>query len=63
MHAGEIEIKPTFEATFGAFSSGKSYNGENLEDERVNWQEGHLKYGAKETTPLKQSALCKLERY
>ena len=47
VHAGELEIKPTFEATFGAFSSGKSYNGENLEDERINWQEGHLKYGAK----------------
>ncbi|MDA4862263.1 hypothetical protein PGK19_12265, partial [Acinetobacter baumannii] len=45
MHAGELEIKPTFEATFGAFSSGKSYNGENLDDERINWQEGHLKYG------------------
>ncbi|WP_210253695.1 hypothetical protein, partial [Methylocella tundrae] len=47
VHAGEFEIKPTFEATLGAFSSGKSYNGENLEDERINWQEGHLKYGAK----------------
>ena len=47
VHASELEIKPTFEATFGAFSSGKSYNGENLDDERINWQEGHLKYGAK----------------
>ncbi len=42
VHAGELEIKPTFEATFGAFSSGKSYNGENLDDERINWQEGDI---------------------
>ncbi|ENX55341.1 MULTISPECIES: hypothetical protein [Acinetobacter] len=46
-YAGELEIKPIFEATFGAFSSAKSYNGENIDDQRINWQEGHLKYGAK----------------
>lgn len=57
MHAGELEIKPTFEATFGAFSSGKSYNGENLDDERVNWQEGHLKYGAKGQYTFKNNQL------
>ena len=43
----KLKLNRLLEATFGAFSSGKSYNGENLEDERVNWQEGHLKYGAK----------------
>ena len=57
VHAGELEIKPTFEATFGAFSSGKSYNGENLDDERVNWQEGHLKYGAKGQYTFKNNQL------
>jgi len=57
VHAGELEIKPTFEATFGAFSSGKSYNGENLDDERINWQEGHLKYGAKGQYTFKNNQL------
>ncbi|OTL57321.1 hypothetical protein B9X91_00370, partial [Acinetobacter baumannii] len=57
VHASELEIKPTFEATFGAFSSGKSYNGENLHDERINWQEGHLKYGAKGQYTFKSNQL------
>lgn len=57
VHASELEIKPTFEATFGTFSSGKSYNGENLHDERINWQEGHLKYGAKGQYTFKSNQL------
>lgn len=46
-YAAEFEIQPILEATFGAFSSAKGYNGENIDDQRINWQEGHLKYGAK----------------
>ena len=48
-----LKLSQLLKQLLGLFSSGKSYNGENLDDERINWQEGHLKYGAKDNTPLK----------
>ncbi len=57
VYASEIEIKPIFEVTLGAFSSGKSYNGENIAEQRINWQEGHLKYGAKGQYTLNNNQL------
>ena len=53
MHASELEIKPTFEATFGAFSSGKSYNGENYMMKESIGKKAILNMVLKDNTPLK----------
>ena len=53
MHASELEIKPTFEATFGAFSSGKSYNGETYMMKESIGKKAILNMVLKDNTPLK----------
>ena len=53
VHASELEIKPTFEATFGAFSSGKSYNGETYMMKESIGKKAILNMVLKDNTPLK----------